>query len=64
MKKIFKKIALFLLLALALYGAGRFVVVLYGSYAFVERQPYMVMQTQNAVTLKWQTPEKEIGTLS
>ena len=64
MKKIFKKIGLFLLVALALYGAGRFVVVLYGSYAFVERQPYMVMQTQNAVTFKWQTPEEEIGALS
>ncbi|MDD3060688.1 MAG: metallophosphoesterase family protein [Sulfurimonas sp.] len=64
MKKILKKSLLYLFLVISVYAIARFVDVLYGSYVFVERQPYMVMQTPNAVTFKWQTPEKEIGTLS
>jgi len=56
---------LYTLLALgALYGVGRLIDVSYGSYQFVDRQPYMVMQTKNSVTLKWQTPEDEIGSLA
>lgn len=46
---------------IAIYGVGRLVDVTYGSYQFVPRQPYMVMQTQNAMTIKWQTPENEVG---
>ncbi|MDD2790585.1 MAG: metallophosphoesterase family protein [Sulfurimonas sp.] len=64
MKKLFKKSLLFLLLIVFVYGLARLIDVAYGSYIFVERQPYMVMQTPNAVTLKWQTPEEEIGMLS
>jgi len=56
------KISLLTLLFLALlYGAGRLSVVLYDSYKFVERQPYLQMQTQESVVLKWQTPEAERG---
>lgn len=61
MKKIFKKVFLVLLALIALYGVGRLIDVSYGSYQFVERQPYMVMQTQNSMTIKWQTPESEVG---
>ena len=46
---------------IAIYGVGRLVDVTYGSYQFVPRQPYMVMQTQNAMTIKWQTPQNEVG---
>jgi phosphodiesterase/alkaline phosphatase D-like protein len=34
---------------------------MYDSYAFVERMPYLQMQTTNSIVLKWQTPKKEIG---
>ncbi|DAB29315.1 MAG TPA: serine/threonine protein phosphatase [Sulfurimonas sp. UBA12504] len=64
MKKNLKKALFFILIILSVYGVGRFADILYGSYVFVERQPYMVMQTPNAVTFKWQTPKEEIGTLS
>ncbi|MBU1216310.1 metallophosphoesterase [bacterium] len=64
MKKIFKKSLLFIVIVVAVYGLARFADIFYGSYVFVERQPYMVMQTPNAVTFKWQTPKEEIGTLS
>lgn len=64
MKQNFKKIVLFLFGVLSVYALARFAVVVYGSYVFVERQPYMVMQTPNAVTFKWQTPKEEIGTLA
>lgn len=59
--KITKKIALALLLIASLYGVGRFALVAYDSYAFLPRQPYLQMQTQNAITLKWQTPKAEKG---
>ena len=61
MKKIFKRIGLFLLVGAALYGIGRLVVVTYDSNLFVEREPYMVMQTPNSITIKWNTPKDEIG---
>ena len=64
MKKFIKRALLFIGVAAILYGVGRFAVVVYESYAFVERQPYMVMQTQNSITLKWQTPKEEIGSVS
>jgi predicted phosphodiesterase len=61
--KIAKKIALALLLIGILYGVGRFGVVAYDSYVFLPRQPYLQMQTQNTITLKWQTPKAEIGSI-
>ncbi len=63
MKKLFKKIAISLIIIVALYGVGRIGVVAYDSYKFIEREPYMVMQTQNSITIKWQTPKEEIGTI-
>ncbi len=62
--KITKKIALALLAIAALYGVGRFSVVAYDSYVFIPRQPYLQMQTQNSITLKWQTPKAEIGSVA
>ena len=61
MLKIIKKIGLGLLAIVVIYGVGRFIDVAYGSWQFVERQPYMVMQTQNSMTIKWQTGEAEVG---
>ncbi len=61
--KIAKKIALALLLIASLYGTGRFAMVAYDSYVFLPRQPYLQMQTQNSITLKWQTPKEEIGSV-
>ncbi len=63
MKKFIKRALLFIGIIGALYGVGRLGVVTYESYLFLEREPYMVMQTQNSITLKWQTPKEEIGTL-
>lgn len=60
MKKIYKKL-LFIVVVAALYGIGRLVVVTYDSYVFVERDPYLVMQTPNSITIKWNTPKDEIG---
>jgi hypothetical protein len=64
LKKNLKKALLFILAVILIYGVARVADVMYGSYLFVERQPYMVFQTSHSVTLKWQTPQKEIGTLS
>jgi len=61
LKNKIKKILLFVVAVALLYGVGRLIDVTYGSYVFVERQPYMVMQTKNSITIKWQTPEQEIG---
>ncbi len=61
MKKILKKIILFVIVVVALYGIGRLADVSYGSYQFVPREPYMVMQTPTSITIKWQTPQKEKG---
>ncbi len=44
-----------------LYGLGRLFVLVYDSYLFVDRQPYLQMQTYNSIMLKWQTPQSEIG---
>lgn len=60
MKKIYKKL-LFIVVVAALYGIGRLVVVTYDSNLFVEREPYLVMQTPNSITIKWNTPKDEIG---
>jgi len=64
LKKILIRTLYTLLGLIALYGVGRLIDVSYGSFIFVERQPYMVMQTQNSITLKWQTPKEEIGSLA
>ena len=61
MKSKLKKALLFVFIIVSLYGVGRLIDVAYGSYVFVKRQPYMVMQTNNSMTIKWQTPEQEIG---
>ena len=63
MKKFLKRLAIFLFAIAALYGVGRLIDVSYGSFKFVKRQPYMVMQTQNSITIKWQTPKDEIGSV-
>ncbi len=60
-KKILKYTLLTLLVIAALYGVGRLSVILYDSYQYVDRQPYLQKQTQNSVVVKWQTPNKEIG---
>lgn len=64
MKKIFIRVTLTLLSLVALYGVGRLIDVSYGSYQFVERHPYMVMQTKNSITLKWQSDKEEIGSVA
>jgi predicted phosphodiesterase len=56
-----KRVFFTLLSLAALYGAGRLGVVAYDSHLLLERQPYLQMQTLDSVTLKWQTPEAEIG---
>ena len=61
MKKFIKKVLLGIIIITSLYGVGRLIDVTYGSYQFLPRQPYMVMQTPNSITIKWQTPKKEIG---
>ncbi|WP_373035463.1 purple acid phosphatase family protein [Sulfurimonas sp.] len=61
MKIFLKKTLLVLLVIASIYGLGRLGVVTYDSYVFVPREPYAVMQTQNSITLKWQTPEFEVG---
>ncbi len=61
--KFLKRTGIFLLTVALLYGLGRFLVVTYDSYIFVPRQPYLQMQTQNSITVKWQTPKDEIGTV-
>jgi predicted phosphodiesterase len=61
LKNFLKKTLLVLLVIASIYGVGRLGVVTYDSYLFVPREPYAVMQTQNSITLKWQTPEFEIG---
>ncbi len=61
--KIVKRIAIALFTIALLYGIGRFFVVAYDSYVFLPRQPYLQMQTQNAITLKWQTPKAEIDSV-
>jgi phosphodiesterase/alkaline phosphatase D-like protein len=61
--KILKKILLALFTVALLYGIGRLAVVTYDSYVFVPRMPYLQMQTQNSIMVKWQTPKAEIGSI-
>jgi hypothetical protein len=63
-KKFIARTLLALLALVALYGIGRLIDVSYGSYEFVERQPYMVMQTKNSITIKWQSAKEEIGSVA
>lgn len=63
MKVFFKKTLLFIFVLASIYGVGRLGVVTYDSYVFVPREPYTVMQTQNSITIKWQSNEFEIGSL-
>ena len=64
MKKILFRTLLILLGIVALYGVGRLIDVSYGSFQFVKRQPYLTMQTPNAITIKWQTPQEELGSVA
>ncbi|MDF1877632.1 metallophosphoesterase family protein [Sulfurimonas sp. SAG-AH-194-L11] len=64
MKKFIKRVLLSLVVLVALYGVGRFIDVSYGSWQFVERQPYLVAQSQTSMRIKWQTPEQEIGKIA
>jgi len=59
--KILKKIALTLLVLAIVYGIGRFIDVMYGSYSFVTRQPYTQMNTPHSVIVRYNSPEEEIG---
>ncbi|EDZ62675.1 metallophosphoesterase [Sulfurimonas gotlandica GD1] len=63
MKNFLKKLLIFLFIAASIYGVGRLILVTYDSYLHVPRAPYAVMQTQDAITIKWQTPEFEVGSL-
>lgn len=46
-----------------LYGIGRFGVNTYDSHVFVPRAPYSVLQTQDSITIKWNSPEFEVGSI-
>jgi hypothetical protein len=61
LKKYIKKALLFTAFIALLYGAVRLIDITYSSYVFVEREPYMVMQTNNSITIKWQSPKEEMG---
>jgi len=63
LKKFIKRVILALVIIASFYGVGRFIDVAYGSWEFVPRQPYMIMQTENSIRIKWQTPEEEIGSV-
>jgi predicted phosphodiesterase len=63
LKKFLKRTLLFIFVAASLYGIGRLGVVTYDSYVLVPRAPYAVMQTQTSITIKWQSPEVEVGSL-
>ncbi|MDA3908966.1 MAG: metallophosphoesterase family protein [Sulfurimonas sp.] len=63
MKKFLKRTLLVLFIIASIYGVGRLGVVTYDSYVFVPREPYAVMQTQNSITVKWQSNEFEVGSL-
>jgi predicted phosphodiesterase len=61
LSKTIKRVIIGLIVLSSLYGIARLIDVAYGSYQFVPREPYMVMQTQNSINIKWQTPQNEIG---
>ena len=60
-KKIAKYITLALLVVAFIYGIGRLSVVMYDSYLFVERQPYLQNATQHSIEVMWQSEEAEEG---
>jgi hypothetical protein len=64
LKKYLKKALFFILAVIVIYAIARLIDVSYGSYQFVERQPYLVMQTKESITLKWQSSKEEIGTVA
>lgn len=63
LKSFFKTVLKFVIIVSLLYGIGRFGINTYDSHVFVPRAPYTVMQTQDSVTIKWHTPEFEIGSV-
>ena len=60
-KKILKYLAVIVVVIVAIYGVGRLSVVMYDSYKYVDRQPYLQKMTQDGVVVMWQTPQKEEG---
>jgi predicted phosphodiesterase len=60
-KKVIRVMIITILVGALLYGIGRLGVVVYDSYVYVDRQPYLQMQTEHSVIIKWQTPAIEIG---
>jgi len=60
-KKILKYFTIFLVVVASLYGIGRLSVVMYDSYKYVDRQPYLQKVSQNGVVVMWQTPKEELG---
>jgi len=60
-----RKIAKYLFIAVVgpgiLYGIGQLGVTWYGSYGYVDRQPYLQKATTSGIVVKWQTPEAERG---
>ncbi|EQB40524.1 hypothetical protein M947_01615 [Sulfurimonas hongkongensis] len=63
MKSFFKTVLKLVFIAVLLYGIGRFGIITYDSHVFVPRAPYTVMQTQDSITIKWHTPEFEVGSI-
>ncbi|MDD3836079.1 MAG: fibronectin type III domain-containing protein, partial [Sulfurimonas sp.] len=63
MKSFFKTVLKLAVISALLYGIGRFGINTYESHVFVPRSPYSVMQTQNSITIKWQSPEFEVGSI-
>ena len=57
-----KKQILFLFISLiALVSLGRLSLVSYDSFIILDRQPYLQMQTYDSITVKWQSPQEELG---
>jgi len=63
LKSFFKTVLKLAVISALLYGIGRFGINTYESHVFVPRSPYSVMQTQNSITIKWQSPEFEVGSI-
>lgn len=63
LKKNFKTVLKLIFIVTLLYGIGRFGIITYDSHVFVPRAPYTVMQTQNSITIKWQSSEFEVGSV-
>ena len=61
MKKILKYTAWTFVVIAVLYGLGRLSVVMYESYKYVDRQPYLQKMTQESVVVLWQSPQQEKG---